>query len=338
MPRDNRLDVIRIIAMAMIVSCHYFQIIGWAEIAFWLNGGVQIFFAISAYLLSVYTFENNMDIVMFLKKRFMRIMIPVWIYLISIIGILLIAHLPVKPMSVVMYMLGLTAFSKEGLLGLGHLWYITAILICYSVVPILNRILKNEVMKPIRLMIISLILVICMMIFYRYSYMAYGIDIAFFVVMYCLFQRYRTQRHERTLLFCFVPVAVILTALRIIVEGNSNISITGNVVLNDCVITLDKCCLAVVVFCLIHSFLKAEKRKQIITFLSGISYEVYLTHQFVLLVANRVFFILKVNIIIRSIMIIVVSLPIIVVWAMALKFLSKQVEKMVMKRGEDRKI
>ena len=58
MERDNSLDVIRVIAMAMIVLCHFFQIIGVLGIAFWLNTGVQIFFVMSAFLLCKCSFGS----------------------------------------------------------------------------------------------------------------------------------------------------------------------------------------------------------------------------------------------------------------------------------------
>lgn len=42
--KDIALEYIRVIAMFLIVFCHFFQIINVLDIAFWLNIGVQLFF------------------------------------------------------------------------------------------------------------------------------------------------------------------------------------------------------------------------------------------------------------------------------------------------------
>lgn len=130
--RDLALDYIRIIAMLMIVLCHFFQIIDCLEVAFWLNIGVQIFLILSAKLLCGKRFENGKQVIDFYKTRLIRIMLPVWIYLAAICLVLCVIKQPPSISAVIVYVLGGAAFIKSGVLGLGHFWYISIILIALN--------------------------------------------------------------------------------------------------------------------------------------------------------------------------------------------------------------
>ena len=131
-------DYVRVIAMLFIVLCHFFQILGNVNVALWLNVGVQIFLVLSAKLLCNRKFNCVKDVLLFYKKRILRLMIPVWIYLILAVLILLLIKQPVSGLAVLIYALGGAAFTQSGLLGLGHFWYITIILIAYLLIPVLS--------------------------------------------------------------------------------------------------------------------------------------------------------------------------------------------------------
>ena len=66
------ISYVRLIAMAMIVSCHFCQFYK-NELAWWLNVGVQIFFILSGLLYSRKTIISPID---WLKKNLHKILIP----------------------------------------------------------------------------------------------------------------------------------------------------------------------------------------------------------------------------------------------------------------------
>ena len=73
--KNIAISYIRLIAMILIVICHFLQFYGY-KLAFYLNIGVQLFFIISGYLYGNKDIDN---IVPFLKKRFRKILVPYWI-------------------------------------------------------------------------------------------------------------------------------------------------------------------------------------------------------------------------------------------------------------------
>lgn len=333
MERDNRLDVIRVIAMLMIVSCHYFQIIGAVGIASWLNSGVQIFFLVSAFLLSNRSFSSICEVREFLKRRLIRIMIPIWIYLAFISVVLLVMRQPLKPSAVVLYSSGLAAFSKSGLLGLGHLWYVTAVLICYSMVPILDFLLKKMDSKIWRGIFLAIVSAFWIGLFQAYSYLAYGIDIAFFAVMICVFKSQRHQNPDRWLMSISWFPAILLSGLRIIVEICPFAEALRQTDIFEGVITLSKCFLAVLLFSLLRCCFICKSISPIMQYFSRISYEVYITHQFILLVVSRIVSLCGFRDETHDILMAVISIPLIIANAVILNktadYAKRKIDKVV---------
>lgn len=284
MERDYSLDVIRVTAMAMILLCHFFQVIGVVRIAFWLNTGVQIFFVLSAFLLCKRSLRSVSDRWTFIKKRFIRIMIPLWTYLVTIVAALLVLGYSVKPDAVILYALGLTAFSPNGVLGLGHLWYITAILICYAMLPVLELILTRVKRRTTKIVAFTLLAGLCLALFWRFSFIAYGVDVLFFLLMVLFFRQSRSaESEERLWKWCALPT-LIFVAGTVILANNAQVSMFCY----EIVMTAAKCLLAVVIFCTLHLYVPKARNARWICYLSGLSYEVYLTHQFILLLVNRI--------------------------------------------------
>lgn len=321
MTRDDKLDIIRVVAMTMIVLCHYFQIIGFSGLHFWLNTGVQIFFVLSAFLLSNYSFTSLVECKNFLKKRIQRIMIPLWIYLVTIILGLLIIRYPVKANAVFMYAIGLAAFSPDGVLGLGHLWYITAILICYAMLPLLDVVLRRVKQWPLKGGIIAVIVAFWVALFWRFSYVAFGIDVAFFLLTTLYFKSNRGNTGEKQLLkWCCLP-AVVLFILTIALNGCIEIPV-------DCyeiIMTATKCLMAVIVFCLVRLYFKLTPNRRYIRFFSDISYEIYLTHQFLILFANRIMLSIGLCGVYYYVAVLLVSVPAILINAVLISKLTRTI-------------
>lgn len=122
------LDIIRIIAMTGIVADHYFQASGGPIL---VNTGLQwgvslmVFFALSAYLFGmkwVKSGHEGFDIISFLKKRCLRIYIPLWLTVPVVIGIEYLIYHSFDVKTIVFNIVGL-GWAKPFGTG-GHLWYI----------------------------------------------------------------------------------------------------------------------------------------------------------------------------------------------------------------------
>lgn len=129
MGKDYSVSAVRFVAMILIVCCHYLQARNhW--LAYHLNVGVQIFFALSGYLFGKRRIDNPLE---FLKRRTIRILVPYYVFIILAIGIFAITGCSLGPKSVFQ----LISISV-GPSGFGHLWFVSTILMLYFFTPYLQ--------------------------------------------------------------------------------------------------------------------------------------------------------------------------------------------------------
>ena len=134
----NAISVVRSCAMLMIVLCHLLQAYGnnWA----WLfNAGVQVFFVLSGYL---YGHKYIADWCKWFGARIRKLYIPVALFSVVMLTVMKFAcNEPVKLLNYVSYLSDIQAF-RGGYNGLSHLWFMTAIAVCYVTTPLLQRFKK----------------------------------------------------------------------------------------------------------------------------------------------------------------------------------------------------
>lgn len=282
MRNDSRLNCIRALAVVMIVFCHYFQIIGVLQAALWLNTGVQVFFVLSAYLMSQKKFVTMDDVLQFYKKRVLRLMLPMWLYTLCLVLVLLVLHVPVEPQALLFYAIGGAGFAPSGILGLGHFWYITVILICYLLVPLLDRITCKK--HPWLLSVLLSALAIAVMTWAGKS--AYGVNIALFMLSYLLFRQNEDGKLAGWNMVALLVATVLFNALRILLDGYA-FSKSVIQLYDGIFVTASKCLLGLSLFLLLMKVLKNEDNGRFTQYLSKRSYEIYLVHQFILLAVDK---------------------------------------------------
>ena len=88
------------------------------------------------------------------KKRFVRIFIPVWIWALCINLVYIVQGKEISLIGCIAYLTNLQGFfgATE---GLQHLWFLSLIMLCYIITPILNMI-KRKIEYPKSLFIISI--------------------------------------------------------------------------------------------------------------------------------------------------------------------------------------
>lgn len=89
--KSPTISLIRMLAMLSIIACHFCQYYN-NEWAWWLNIGVQVFFILSGYL---YGNKDIADSIGWIKRQFIKILVPYYIFLIPTI----IAYLFIAPES-----------------------------------------------------------------------------------------------------------------------------------------------------------------------------------------------------------------------------------------------
>lgn len=130
--KDLAISSVRMTAMCSIVLCHMMQYYG-MELAYWFNVGVQIFLCISGYLYGKRAFEGN--VITFYKKMFGKILLEYYVViLITIITYYFLAR-EFLSFSKIIGMLTLS----ETISGMGHLWYIAPLLLCYILIPVYSQ-------------------------------------------------------------------------------------------------------------------------------------------------------------------------------------------------------
>lgn len=129
------ISMIRSMSILAIVLCHILQWYG-NILAWWLNVGVQVFLCMSGFIFGNKNLPNYKN---WYEKRSMRILKPYYIYLIIILPTLFIfEHVDLSLTQIFIYLLAIQGIVG-GIPSIGHLWYITAIAICYIITPIIYK-------------------------------------------------------------------------------------------------------------------------------------------------------------------------------------------------------
>ncbi|MBQ2737871.1 MAG: acyltransferase [Clostridia bacterium] len=288
MKKDIALDHIRAFGMLCIFFCHIFLVQDNYVPAFWLNTGVQIFIILSATLSAKVDFHDAKSVLDYLIRRFLRIFIPLWIYLCAIILILSLIGIEISPITAILFFTGCAGYAKNNILGLGHMWYITVQLICYLLVPILYYLHRLILSKgKITLCLISLFsYVTFVLLFYLTGHAEYGVSIFLFCFSYMLARRGDGEKLSPTRLFLFsAPPALLLCIVRIVLDLNGIESSTLYMLYDSVFITTVRAFLG---FALYFGLYIIFSREALMKFpvskgISKLSYEIFITHQFIIL-------------------------------------------------------
>lgn len=333
MKKDIKFDYIRTVAMSMIVLCHFCQIIGLVKMSTWLNVGVQVFFVLSAKLLANKNFDSCTEIGGFLKSRILRIFIPVWIYLFALVPVLYVVGRGPEIISLVLYCIGLAGFTTSGVLGLGHFWYISVLLICYVIVPVLYKISKHceEKGKLQSFLIKSIVPLIAIVSFLFIKNKHYGINIALFCFAYFFFRQEKSNpdwyKGKAVKLF---PIALVFSVVRLFADTTGVVS---NAYYDGVFVALSKVFFGAFLFFFIYEILSRTNAREsrIIKFISNASYEIYIVHQFVLLALYEFISFFQ-NGVVGKTAFFVCAMAVIVINAVVVYYIKLFIEKKVLKK------
>lgn len=271
MKKDFVIQITRIVAMFMIIICHLVQEFDNRYIQMtsqFFNVGVFIFILISGYLYGTKKIENPKK---WLKNRFFKIMIPVYVFMIFIFGweILVQHHFKIK--YVLIYLFDLQ-FVFGGVQGAQHLWFLTVIMICYMITPILYQ-KKEKLLKHSKI-----ILVIIAALAVGFSYIKEDIGRTFmYLLLYISAYVYRNNKTDKQSSKIWLILSIMgLFAVRIVARKFWD----GTVLYNTIVVCLTQILLAYHIYWLLNEIFKDIKIEDnaLVNHLDTISYYVYITH------------------------------------------------------------
>lgn len=331
MKKDRKYDYIRVCAMLAIFVCHVFQVLNVISGAMWLNIGVQMFFVLSAKLISGKKIETSLSVANFYKAKLLRIFIPLWIYLICILVVLTAIGRWPGVGAATMYLVGLAGVSKKGVLGLGHFWYITVLIICYCLVPLMYKIAqccekKNKVWAFLLQLIIPSSAILAFL-FTKYKY--YGVNIALFSGAYFWFYKTKNDKNwSKGKIKYLIPMSLLLVSVKLYLDTTD---IVDNIYYDGLFSTAVKGIIGLTLFFVLYGIFPSEKKSRLIDFTSDISYEVYITHQFIILALYEFIPIFK-NGFVGGVLLCVCSVFATAVNAIILYYMKTFVEKRIFKR------
>ncbi len=259
--RSVAVSYIRAAALISIVTCHLMQASNnrWAWI---LNIGVQVFFFISGYL---YGHKDISNWLLWFKQRLCKIYMPCLIVaLISIATLGLITETNISPSQIIAYCTN-TQWFMGNVHGIDHLWFITAIFLCYLTTPLLQSLKTKSNFFAFLITIYAL---------YEIVYIRYDVNV--FISLYLYSMGYfwgNIKEHFRYVLLMIYVLGFIVILLNI---SWSNI-LEYHGIMNQLFHSWGGICLCIVVIELM-SVLNFKKICKAIKLLNNYSYEVYLIH------------------------------------------------------------
>lgn len=269
--KNVSISVVRIISMFMILACHLCNEMGnkiGNVLGQTFNVGVFIFIIISGYLYGKKDIDKPIS---WIIKRIKKIMIPVWIWVAIVNIIYLIKGTPINAVSVISYIFNLQGwFGATN--GLEHLWFLSVIMICYFVTPILNKLkaLGSKVM--LITIILFAISIVCSYIDIKVGRYIFEINL-YIIAYYCSFFEEKLQGISSNRIVCICLIIVSMLA-RVILKKY----IDGTVLYSNIVVLVTQSIIGFSIFELIKHLKLENVNIKLINHFDGISYYMYIVH------------------------------------------------------------
>lgn len=260
------ISVIRVLAMSLIIACHFAQVYGYT-IAFLLNVGVQIFFLTSGFL---YGKIEVMQPLEFYKKRLLRVYVP---YILVVAVVLLIQGLvgawQFNFRDVLIYACNLQGFVSTSVDGLNHLWFLSVLMICYLLVPWLQRLLNY---KP--WLLVGVVIVVSLVEFFFIQKMY---PICAWIVLFIAGMVYGKYESPKVSLSVLIGAAVLMTGMLpfFCLEHLTDPEWAHYSVWLHCGLAI---LIFVAIYYLLPKFISETANLPVLKQVDKISYEVYLIH------------------------------------------------------------
>lgn len=274
MKQNNSIILLRVFAMILILACHIVQEHSSEYIkmtAQFLNVGVSIFILISGYLYGMKKISGNYGAWIF--KRAKRILIPLYIFMAYLLVVYLIKGSNIKIFNWIIYVLNLQGFQIY-IHGAEHLWYLTIIMICYLITPILDMNKEKLNNKNIIILMPVLIFIQVMITYFLDTQMGiYYIYILIYIISYIIGNEREVTISNKKLFLAFI-IGLVSIITRLIGKFLLDDTITYNVI----IVGYTQGIIAFSIFYIFIFLGNKIKAKNFIQYIDSISFEIYLCH------------------------------------------------------------
>lgn len=297
--------MVRIISTFMIFLCHtvflFGDVIGLS--AQFFNIAVTVFFFISAYLFSLR--EKIGGVLCWYKRRLVRIIVPYYILHIVLIVLYLIFGKEINVYNWITNLFIVSGITETPVSGTGHMWFISAILICYIVTPLLYRIRENN--KSFILFLLMLfVLYVFIAIYLKDIIGTYFISVFEYILAFFVLKKYINKINPKKADIIGFIVLIIGCLLKIVfVKCFDNTILYLKFLVQLCSVLIGFGIFTTIYFFTINNYKFFKKFYKVVSFLDGFSYEFYLVHM--ILIQGELSILLFKNSILNIILAFVVS-------------------------------
>lgn len=273
--KNHSISFARFIAMIFIIVCHFFQYYE-HELAYWFNVGVQIFLCISGFLYGGKKIDDPME---FYCKNFKKILIPYYSFIIPVT----VVYYIFRSGCISILSVAKAIFCSGTIKGLGHLWFISYILLCYLITPVLSAF--YEKMKNVKV-VLSILFTVCLIGICQILSVAYDSYFIFsriscYIAGYFLSFVLKTygERTFRYISYICVLMAVVFNLIKIYVKYCATFMLPGFQYIDQYAHVM----LGISVFLVIFLHCKNIKENKVLQISDKYSYYVYIVHQLLIL-------------------------------------------------------
>ena len=282
--KQANLSCVRLIATLMIISCHILQGLD-LEAAFWVNVGVQIFFVLSGYL---YSKKEITDIKQFYKKQYRKIIAPYIILVIILFTTLTILKLPMidNKFTLLGIFLGFQNWTGTSAI-LSHTWFISYILLCYLITPILKKIkIFNNTENYLKTILGFIVLALVLQLFISYRVInIIGSYILLYIAGYILGNT--DSKKIPRICIAIVALTLLILPLRIWIQYYDPVRLINFInyfkIGSSDFISYHHGLIGISLFLIIMIIFKKIKYNKLLYYSDKYSYYIYLVHQIFIL-------------------------------------------------------
>ena len=332
MNKESSISYYRVIATIFILICHIGTQYNSGIIAEGFLVGVQMFLLLSGYL-SAKGIDKKRGFG-YIGKRFLRILIPVWIFTVPYMIVAVIMNM-YGVLDFVPYLLGIFGIPRlvnapefAVVQGLSHLWYVSIALICELIAPLLLAI-KKKVKKrgaayyATFLASVLLLHLLSLLTQIRFDY------IAVFATGVFLSDFLKAKENSKRIIFANLSLIFAL-ALRVVVQMKFDNSAMYEGFVRPFVYLV----LAVALFIDIKAVVTFAKRKmpeklvdnKVVSFFERFSYEIYIAH-YIFIVGPLNVYLLGIPEIAKNVLFLVFSLALAVALGLAVRLTNRWCKK-----------
>lgn len=273
----NFITWLRVFAMICILLCHYVPKCGNPYIAMtsqFFNIGVQIFFIISGFCFGIQ--GEILDSKKWYKKRVKRIYIPYELFLLLLLIIYFILERTINVKNWIACVLGVQG-AVVGVTGADHTWFITALLLCYIITPVLSKIgnYLNIQNKNKLLVIVGIgMLPLGLACFPVSAISTLGSPICFYIIAYILGRSFRNSQIRISIAGGAFGVICVAFGVRLLARFVCD----GTILYDRIIVGYTQYIAAFAILVLFMFLFRDVKPKRAVEFVNKVSFEVYLCH------------------------------------------------------------